>query len=84
MQAKRILVGVTGGIAAYKTADLVRRLIGKQPDPTPGGSQRYSSKNSDTNRHRSDSSAPARRPARPARSTPRTSRRDPDQPHLRR
>lgn len=27
MQGKRILVGVTGGIAAYKTADLVRRLI---------------------------------------------------------
>jgi phosphopantothenoylcysteine decarboxylase/phosphopantothenate--cysteine ligase len=27
MQGKRVLVGVTGGIAAYKTADLVRRLI---------------------------------------------------------
>jgi phosphopantothenoylcysteine decarboxylase/phosphopantothenate--cysteine ligase len=27
MQGKRILLGVTGGIAAYKSADLVRRLI---------------------------------------------------------
>src|SRR5579862_2774668 len=27
MQGKRILVGVTGGIAAYKSADLVRRLM---------------------------------------------------------
>src|ERR1700761_9455577 len=27
MQGKRILLGVTGGIAAYKAADLVRRLI---------------------------------------------------------
>ena len=26
MQAKRILLGVTGGIAAYKSPDLVRRL----------------------------------------------------------
>ena len=26
MQGKRILLGVTGGIAAYKSADLVRRL----------------------------------------------------------
>ncbi|MDE2448620.1 MAG: bifunctional 4'-phosphopantothenoylcysteine decarboxylase/phosphopantothenoylcysteine synthetase, partial [Gammaproteobacteria bacterium] len=26
MQGKRILLGVTGGIAAYKAADLVRRL----------------------------------------------------------
>ena len=27
MHGKRILLGVTGGIAAYKSADLVRRLI---------------------------------------------------------
>jgi len=27
MQGKRILLGVTGGIAAYKSAELVRRLI---------------------------------------------------------
>src|SRR6204780_1390403 len=27
MQGKRILLGVTGGIAAYKSADLVRRLV---------------------------------------------------------
>src|ERR1700677_2402980 len=27
MQGKRILLGVTGGIAAYKAADLVRRLL---------------------------------------------------------
>jgi phosphopantothenoylcysteine decarboxylase / phosphopantothenate---cysteine ligase len=27
MQGKRILLGVTGGIAAYKSADLVRRLL---------------------------------------------------------
>src|SRR5580692_11796273 len=27
MQGKRILLGVTGGIAAYKSADLVRRLM---------------------------------------------------------
>ncbi|HLK71950.1 MAG TPA: bifunctional phosphopantothenoylcysteine decarboxylase/phosphopantothenate--cysteine ligase CoaBC [Steroidobacteraceae bacterium] len=27
MQGKRILLGVTGGIAAYKAADLVRRLV---------------------------------------------------------
>src|ERR1700733_9744804 len=27
MKGKRILLGVTGGIAAYKSADLVRRLI---------------------------------------------------------
>lgn len=27
MQGKRILLGVTGGVAAYKSADLVRRLI---------------------------------------------------------
>src|SRR5215468_535486 len=27
MQGKRILLGVTGGIAAYKSPDLVRRLI---------------------------------------------------------
>src|SRR6202012_4363660 len=26
MQGKRVLLGVTGGIAAYKSADLVRRL----------------------------------------------------------
>ncbi len=26
MKGKRILLGVTGGIAAYKSADLVRRL----------------------------------------------------------
>jgi len=26
MQGKHILLGVTGGIAAYKSADLVRRL----------------------------------------------------------
>ena len=26
MQGKRILLGVTGGIAAYKSPDLVRRL----------------------------------------------------------
>lgn len=27
MQGKRILLGVTGGVAAYKSADLVRRLV---------------------------------------------------------
>ena len=27
MQGKRILLGVTGGIAAYKSADLLRRLV---------------------------------------------------------
>ncbi|MFZ0550379.1 MAG: flavoprotein, partial [Steroidobacteraceae bacterium] len=27
MQGKRILLGVTGGIAVYKAADLVRRLL---------------------------------------------------------
>src|SRR6202050_1617802 len=27
MEGKRILLGVTGGIAAYKSADLVRRLM---------------------------------------------------------
>src|SRR6186713_2372813 len=27
MQGKRILLGVTGGIAVYKSADLVRRLL---------------------------------------------------------
>ena len=27
MQGKRILLGVTGGIAAYKAAELVRRLV---------------------------------------------------------
>jgi phosphopantothenoylcysteine decarboxylase/phosphopantothenate--cysteine ligase len=26
MQGKRVLLGVTGGIAAYKSPDLVRRL----------------------------------------------------------
>ena len=26
MSAKRIVLGVTGGVAAYKSADLVRRL----------------------------------------------------------
>src|SRR6185437_12359632 len=27
MQGKRIVLGVTGGIAAYKSAELVRRLV---------------------------------------------------------
>ena len=27
MEANRILLGVSGGIAAYKSADLVRRLV---------------------------------------------------------
>jgi len=32
MEGKRILLGVTGGIAAYKSADLVRRLIERGAD----------------------------------------------------
>jgi phosphopantothenoylcysteine decarboxylase / phosphopantothenate---cysteine ligase len=32
MSAKRVLVGVTGGIAAYKSPDLVRRLIERGAD----------------------------------------------------
>ncbi len=32
MQGRRILLGVTGGIAAYKAADLVRRLRERQAD----------------------------------------------------
>ena len=32
MKGKRILLGVTGGIAAYKAADLVRRLIERDTD----------------------------------------------------
>ncbi|MGH8487773.1 MAG: flavoprotein, partial [Gammaproteobacteria bacterium] len=32
VEHKRIVVGVTGGIAAYKTADLVRRLRADQAD----------------------------------------------------
>ena len=31
MQGKRILLGVTGGIAAYKSPDLVRRLRERAP-----------------------------------------------------
>ena len=32
MQGKRVLLGVTGGIAAYKSPDLVRRLRDLKPD----------------------------------------------------
>ncbi|MBA3495252.1 MAG: bifunctional phosphopantothenoylcysteine decarboxylase/phosphopantothenate synthase, partial [Gammaproteobacteria bacterium] len=32
LEHKRIVVGVTGGIAAYKTADLVRRLRADEAD----------------------------------------------------
>ena len=30
-KGKRILLGVTGGIAAYKAAELARRLMGSGP-----------------------------------------------------